>query len=117
MTNMEKLIEIEQLLSLIPAKSVDEFANVNNKKNKTQNPLNATSGNKVLSLNEISNKIHEKINNFKTNKGKKKNKKDKNKAKGDNNELKSNEKPNKPQTSKSKDKKLLNKSNDKMETD
>jgi hypothetical protein len=70
---MEKLKEIEQLLSYIPTKSVDEFANINNgKKNKNSNFKINTEKN-ALSFNEISNKINEKINNFNTNKGKKKN--------------------------------------------
>jgi len=73
--NMEKLREIEELLSFIPTKSVDEFANINNgKKSKSLN-FKINNDNNVLSLNEISNKINEKINNFNTNKGKKKNRK------------------------------------------
>lgn len=106
---MEKLKEIEELLSFIPTKSVDEFANINNgKKNKSSN-FKINNDNQVLSLNEISNKIHEKINNFNTNKGKKKNrsKNDKNK-KSDENENNQSKKP---------FNKVEKKNNDKMETD
>jgi hypothetical protein len=66
--NMVKLREIDELLSFIPAKSIDEFANLSNKKKKN-NKINTN--NNLLSLNEISNKLSEKINNFQTNKGKK----------------------------------------------
>jgi len=109
--NMEKLKEIEELLSFIPTKSVDEFANINNgKKNKSSN-FKMNNENQVLSLNEISNKINEKINNFNTNKGKKKNrnKNDKNK--------KSNEKENENNQAKKPNKKVEKKNQDKMETD
>lgn len=105
---MEKLKEIEELLSFIPTKSIDEFANVGNgKKSKTAFKIN--NENKILSFNEISNKINEKINNFNTNKGKKnnrnKNDKGKNKNEADKNTLNNS------------NKKMLNKSQNKMETD
>lgn len=106
---MEKLREIEELLSYIPTKSVDEFANINNgKKNKSSN-FKINNNNNALSLNEISNKIHEKINNFNTNKGKKKNRNKNDKGKKDNND--ENNQVKKPS------KKMEKKNQDKMETD
>ena len=102
--NMEKLKEIEELLRFIPTKSVDELANVNNGKKNKQSNFKINNGSNVLSLKEISNKIHEKITNFKTNKGKKRNR-----NKGD--------KDNKQNENNKTEKKTVKKSNDAMETD
>ena len=107
--NMEKLREIEELLSFIPTKSVDEFANINNGKKIKSSNFKINNDNNILSLNEISNKIHEKISNFNTNKGKKKNR-----GKTDNNK-KSNDDEN--NQSKKPNKKVGKKNEDKMETD
>lgn len=109
--NIEKLREIEELLSYIPTKSVDEFANINNgKKNKNSNFKINTEKN-ALSFNEISNKINEKINNFNTNKGKKKNR-----NKGDKEKKANNPNTDDKIREKSKDKKIK-KSQEIMETD
>ena len=66
-TSMDKLKEIEELLRYIPAKSVDEYSNTKKNTNSSNFKLNNTN---MLSINEISNKLHDKINNFNTNKGK-----------------------------------------------
>ena len=66
--NMVKLREIDELLSFIPAKSIDEFANLNNNKKKN-NKFNTNE--KLMSLTDIKNKLSEKIDGFQTNKGKK----------------------------------------------
>ena len=114
--NMEKLKDIDELLSYIPVKSIDEFANVN--KNKKKNDKINTNHN-LLSLNEISNKLKEKINNFQTNKGKKRTMqkpKGGRGGKGENSQVKNNGINRVDNKSNSKNKNI-NKSKDLMETD